>query len=431
MLFGKKKQREVLTALDNRSSGNPYWQIVWRRFRQNKLALWAFRGSCILVLMALLSPFLANEKPLYAKIDGHHYLPVCKDLLVKAGLDQWPRELVLADWVNMDYEAVVRTPIPYHANYIDKANTGKGPFDQQDVRSWHFRHWMGTDELGRDVTAGMIRGASISLMVGIVTMFIASIIGLFFGAVAGYFGDGQLKLSRVRLWLNVIGLLIAFYYAFGVRSYLLIDGDRLLLEWGKRLLLFAVIWWLFDGLAQLLERYSSLGKKITIGVDLIIMRLIEAFNTIPPIFLLLAALPLFAQSSVFNIMLVLGLISWTNIAQFVRGELLRVRRLPYIDAAQVLGFSSRRIILRHALPNALTPVLITIAFGMAGAILAESALSFLGIGVGPEEVTWGKLLSKGRSHFSYWWLTVFPGLAIFLTVTIFNLIGDGLSEALR
>ncbi|MFT5801673.1 MAG: peptide/nickel transport system permease protein, partial [Nonlabens sp.] len=308
-------------------------------------------------------------------------------------------------------------------------NPGKSPFEKQDLPSLRFRHWLGTDDLGRDMSAGMVQGTRISLMVGIVTMTIASIIGLFFGAVAGYFGDEKLKLSRIRLLLNIIGLLLALYYAFGLRIYLLIESNSLLLEWSKRLLLFAAIILLSNGIAWLLEKISFLKKPVTVGIDLIIMRFIESISTIPGLFLILALLPLFSNRSIFNIMLILGLILWTGIAQFARGEMLRVRNLQYVEAAQALGYSSWRIIRKHALPNALTPILIVIAFGMAGAILAESTLSFLGLGSG--DVTWGTLLSKGRNYLSYWWLTVLPGLAIFLTVTFFNLIGDGLSEALK
>jgi peptide/nickel transport system permease protein len=114
----------------------------------------------------------------------------------------------------------------------------------------------------------------------------------------------------------------------------------------------------------------------------------------------------------------------------MRAELLKIRELEYIKAAEAMGFSRQRIIFRHALPNALGPVLITIAFGVAGAVLTESSLSFLGLGGGPNEITWGLLLKDARVNFSAWWLAVFPGLAIFVTVTIFNLLGEGLTEAL-
>ncbi len=129
-------------------------------------------------------------------------------------------------------------------------------------------------------------------------------------------------------------------------------------------------------------------------------------------------------------MAVIGFTSWTGIARFIRAELLRVRSLEYIEAANALGFSSTRTLLRHAIPNSLSPVLIAVAFGIASAILVESILSFLGIGVPAETVTWGSLLSTARKYSQDWWLAVFPGFAIFITVTVFNLIGEGLTDAL-
>jgi peptide/nickel transport system permease protein len=128
-------------------------------------------------------------------------------------------------------------------------------------------------------------------------------------------------------------------------------------------------------------------------------------------------------------MVIIGLIGWTSIARFIRAELLRIRNLSYIEAARAMGFSEFQILLKHAIPNALGPVLITLAFGIASAILLESTLSFLNIGVSDEDVSWGKLLSYARQREEAWWLAVFPGLAIFITVTIFNLIGEGLSDA--
>jgi peptide/nickel transport system permease protein len=160
------------------------------------------------------------------------------------------------------------------------------------------------------------------------------------------------------------------------------------------------------------------------------MRLIEIVNSIPGLLLILSIVAIIEEQSVFYIMAIIGLIGWTGIARFIRAELLRVRNLEYIEAAQALGYSEWRIIARHAIPNALTPVLITIAFGVASAILMEAFLSFLGIGVAAEEVTWGSLLNLARSKFSAWWLAIFPGLAIFVTVTVFNLLGEGLTDAL-
>ena len=187
-------------------------------------------------------------------------------------------------------------------------------------------------------------------------------------------------------------------------------------------------------IAARFDREHWVNGEVNIPVDLWISRVIEVFISIPRLLLILAAVAVYQSEDggggILLVMAVIGFTTWTRIARFMRGELLRVRNLEFIEAAQALGFKNFRIILRHALPNALTSVLIAIAFGVASAILIESSLSFLGIGVEAETATWGKMLADSRAHPEGWWLAVFPGVAIFLTVTMFNLLGEGLASAL-
>jgi peptide/nickel transport system permease protein len=164
-------------------------------------------------------------------------------------------------------------------------------------------------------------------------------------------------------------------------------------------------------------------------IDIGISRFIEVMLGIPQLFLLITVAAIFPPS-IYIIMILLGLTGWTGIARYVRSEFLRVRALEFVDAARSLGASDLRVIVRHILPNSLAPVLVAMSFGVAGAILAESGLSFLGIGVPAHLVTWGSILSGARANTFAWWLAVFPGAAIFLTVTVYNLMGDGLRDAL-
>ena len=130
------------------------------------------------------------------------------------------------------------------------------------------------------------------------------------------------------------------------------------------------------------------------------------------------------------LVVIIGFTSWTGMARFMRAEMMKIKEMEYIQAAKVLGFSWKRIIFKHAIPNGLAPVFTAAAFGVASAILVESGLSFLGIGVPDDVVTWGKLLSSGKEEFEASWLVIFPGLAIFFTVTAYNLLGEGLRDAL-
>jgi peptide/nickel transport system permease protein len=165
-------------------------------------------------------------------------------------------------------------------------------------------------------------------------------------------------------------------------------------------------------------------------VDFIISRFFEVMITFPVFFLILTILA-FRNPSIYNIMIVIGVTSWTGVARLVRGEFLRLRKYDYIEAAIALGSRDLRIMLRHMLPNALAPVLVTATFGIAGAVLVESALSFLGFGVPPPDPSWGEVLSQSERYVDFaWWLVLFPGAAIFMTVTAFNLVGEGFRDAI-
>tara|TARA_Y100000590_G_scaffold204717_2_gene232182 strand:- start:4817 stop:5758 length:942 start_codon:yes stop_codon:yes gene_type:complete len=173
-------------------------------------------------------------------------------------------------------------------------------------------------------------------------------------------------------------------------------------------------------------------KKIgIIRVDTLIMRFTDVMLAFPTFFLILTVVALLPPS-IYNIMAVIGLTSWMGTARFVRAEFLSLRDADFVVAAKALGASEMRIIFRHMVPNAVAPVFVSATLGVASAILAESALSFLGFGVRPPYATWGNILSDGRSYiFDAPWLFFVPGFAILVVVLAFNLVGEGLREALN
>ncbi len=226
---------------------------------------------------------------------------------------------------------------------------------------------LGTDDLGRDVFARMLQGAKISLSVGFVAVGISVMIGIILGGIAGYYGETPLVLGKWRVTT----------------------------------------------------------------VDGLITRLVDIMLCFPTFFLILTVIALLPPS-IWNIMIVIGLTSWMGTTRFVRAEILSLREQDFIQAARSLGASDRRIIFRHLIPNAMAPVLVSATIGIASAILTESGLSFLGFGVPPPDASWGNILSDGKNFlFDAPWLTYIPGVAILVTVLSFNLVGEGLRDALN
>jgi peptide/nickel transport system permease protein len=163
-------------------------------------------------------------------------------------------------------------------------------------------------------------------------------------------------------------------------------------------------------------------------MDETIMRFVDLMMCFPTFFLILAVIALL-EPSIWNIMIVIGLTGWMGIARLIRAEILSIKHKEFVLAAKSLGLSEVRIIFRHVLPNAMSPIYVVATLGIGGAILTESALSFLGIGVQPPTPSWGNILTQAKDNIEVaWWLSLYPGLAIFLTVMGYNLLGEGLRD---
>jgi peptide/nickel transport system permease protein len=164
-------------------------------------------------------------------------------------------------------------------------------------------------------------------------------------------------------------------------------------------------------------------------ISSLVARLVELGLTFPTFFLILIIMALVERTSIITMIVVLGLTRWTDVARLARAEVLRLKELDFIAAARVCGASSWRIMTVHLIPNAIGPVLVSATFGVAGAILVESALSFLGFGTPPPTASWGEVMSQAMDHQSCWWLTICPGFLLFITVTALNLLGEALRDA--
>jgi len=194
---------------------------------------------------------------------------------------------------------------------------------------------------------------------------------------------------------------------------------------------------------SLLVGFVSVGISTVIGISIgaisgfyggrtekVLMRFVDMMYCFPTFFLILTTIA-FIGSSIWNIMIVIGLTSWMGVSRLVRAEFLSLKEREFVLAAQTSGAKDFRIIFRHILPNCMAPILVAATLGIAGAILTESSLSFLGIGIQPPNPSWGGMLTAGQDKIEVaWWLSVFPGLAILATVLGYNLLGEGVRDAI-
>jgi peptide/nickel transport system permease protein len=281
----------------------------------------------------------------------------------------------------------------------------------------------GTDDLGRDVFARMLQGSWVSLTVGFVSVGIAIIIGIFLGGIAGYYGQRHIQINQLIVGgFLVAGLLLILFGLFWAGIVLLIFSS------GCNILSFLIK---KSADSKVKPFWQSIWYFNTISVDTLIMRLVDIMLCFPTFFLILTVVALL-PASIYNIMIVIGLTSWTGTTRFVRAEFLSLREQDFVAAARALGLEDFRIIFRHIMPNAIAPVLVSATIGIATAILTEAGLSFLGFGVPPPHATWGNILSGGKGFiFDAPWLTFVPGFAILIVVLSFNLFGEGLRDVLN
>ena len=337
-----------------------FWSEAWKRFRRRKLAMAALIYVAALSCVALFAPAIAGTKPIICKYKGSIYFPALGYLR-----RQWENPIFLE--IRKEYSTRMKEedpdswavwPLVYQDPYrrVKEGEWPGQPGNPSGIMGAPSRHNLfGTDQQGYDVFAQMVHGTKTAMLVGFVSMGIASVLGISIGALAGYFG--------------------------GV-------------------------------------------------IDIVLSRRIELVMCIPTLVLILSVLAVVEEPNIWHMMVVIGITGWTGLARLTRGEFMKLKELEYVTAARALGLSGTRIMFRHILRNALAPVLVPIAFGIAGAILIESGLSFLGVGGEAPNPSWGSLLSAARNTLEEtWWLVVFPGTAIFLTVLAYNLIGEGLQEA--
>ena len=391
---------------------------------------WAFRFVMVLFFIALFANFIANDRPIYCKIKGQSYYPVINQITTNLGFSYIRTPKPGASWHDLKYEIALWPIIPFASQSLDVENKYKAPFSGAKKNN-RYRHILGTGILGKDIAAGLVHGTRLALTIGVLSILLATLIGLCLGGIAGYFGDHSIKMSWLNIFGLCLGIFVTIYYTnifFAVWS---IDDASIFsgtITFIKSFICAFSMGSLIYALLYLVSKAIKIQATTPLSLDLLLMRLIEIIQSIPALLILLVLAGIFSNRSIWIVIFIIAFIKWTGIAKFVRAELLQIRNLPFIESARASGLSEFRILIKHAIPNAMTPIYIAMAFGIASAILLEATISFLGIGVEQEIMSWGKMLAQARQKPSAWWLAIFPGVMIFMCVVAFNLIGDRLSK---
>lgn len=280
-------------------------------------------------------------------------------------------------------------------------------------------HLLGTDLYGRDILAGILHGFSSALVIGVGSVILALCIGLFLGSTGSYLSDRNWSITPLRILIIAILMVLCWYVGF--------------IFLGSGGLLSTFLLWVGISVVGitgilLLGQWQGIGWRMP--MDTIFQFPVIVLDAIPPLLLLILCAALLPQRNIMTLILLIGIIKSPDMIRLVRHEMLRVRTLDYIKVVRISGMSHWRIWWKHALPNVLLPLTMHLAQAVGSAILMESTLTFLGIGMPAGSMTWGSMLQSARRMPDAWWLAFFPGLAIFLLVWASYLIAERFRQKL-
>jgi peptide/nickel transport system permease protein len=376
---------------------------------KNKNNKFSFARTILLLvlLVGMLSPFLANDQPILVKENKSYYSPLFNKLFSGKELIGDNR-----DWRTYPSFKIM-PPIPYSPGKSDLANADyRSPFDAQfiinesgkkEIISLRYHHFLGTNIRGADVLAGIISGAGISLYVSLLVSILATLIGILLGSISALARNYYLK-------LNIKGVITSTFILIFILHINLASGIDEISPFSKLLILTLGL----IAIYRISEHQKNLSTKtysFKIPLENFIDWMTMLFSTIPRLVFIIVIAG-FSQPSIINLVLLLTLTSWTDIARIAKSEFIRVNNENYIEAARMIGNNLYRIIRYHIIPNAWPAIAISFCYLVSLNMITESSLSFLGIGLPPTLFSWGSLIAEGRSNLSAWWLIVFPGLLL-------------------
>jgi len=314
-------------------------------------------------------------------------------------------------------------PLPFSYQEIDPNQANLSP-----IEAWQLQgartHWLGTDRLGRDVFAQFLYGARTAFLLPVPGTALALLLGTLFGAVAGFYRNSKLKINAIYLVGLPIALFLIWYYGyylnqFEIRRAFKEDFGKGLSELLNHSIIvlsasLLVLWFL----NRILNGTKG-GRKVAFPIDWLVLRIVEALATVPTLVLVLF-LSAFTRPNLGLQILFFGCCFWPEPARLVRGEMLKIKQLAYIESAEALGLRSRLVMVRHALPNCLSAIFVASSFLLSTMVGLEAVISFFGVGLPPDVPSWGRLIANYRTTPDAWWLLVFPLAGLTLTILSIN-----------
>ena len=383
-----------------------YWSVVWSQFKKNKIALWGLGAIVLLLLQAIYSPFLSLDVPLVYSVEGTTHFPFLVELFNKNRFENTVDILFNGIMVASPFIValwfVLKKVLSFSTNKTLVIFIGFLILVciLSSVASENTK--MGNKKYKDEIAAAKADGKKVSAIFPLMKWSYKET------DLEGR--NPQAPSAKHLLGTDATGRDVLTRMLYGTRISMTIG-------------VVAVSIYMLIGIVL-----GALAGYFGGAIDLWISRLIEVVICFPTFFLILTLAAFIEKRTVFHVMILIGVVSWTGVARLVRGEFLRQRGMDYVQAAIALGISRAKIIFTHILPNAMGPILVSATFGIASAILTESSLSFLGLG-DTTAPSWGGILNVGRQQGKLW-LILAPGFAIFFVVSVFNLVGEAIRDAM-
>jgi peptide/nickel transport system permease protein len=379
---------------ENLNNTNGVLYLFQKRLAYLLILLW--------ILVALLAPIIVGKNPILYKTDTGIHLNL-NDKNISSASQIYMMPLWQIDPGKIDLKN----------RYLEPLSPS---FDKTTF------YILGTDHLGRDVLAGLIRGASPAFLIGFGAMLISLILGVMIGIPTGWFENTGIRFSRLTAIIHFLCLLFSFLISVLVlQQFSGSNTPNLLIYWLIILLiLFTIVYW-FGKRDKRLPHYKL---NVRLHLDSIVSRMIESLSAIPTLVLIMIFAAFFMRHSVWSLMIIIGILRWTSIARYSRAETIRLKSQPFIVMANRRYHSRIRMWVQDLFPHVAPALVGLAAYSVAGAIMSEAALSFLGLGLPPDIPSWGSMLSSATRFPSAWWLYLFPGLILVIVLLALHKIGD-------